>query len=217
MKMKKYLILPLLMCVLLMFSACGNGLSINDYIASYVNLNDVTKVIQTTTVKDGATIASQTTNTIEFASNATKAVLTSRVLAPIDSPDLYEENEQTIYYTSTARYTFNGQDWIVETGAYAVQSTNFDLKEHYLTSIVFDNTIQEVDTSVLTASVLDASKSALLCVNDVDATNVGIRIELNKDRQITLLSITYTTASEKTVEIVNEYSYDNVVVTLPTV
>lgn len=200
-----------------MFSACGNGLSVNDYIAGYNNLNDVTKVVQTTTVRDGETIASQTINTIELASNATKAVLHTKVLAPIDSPDLYVEDEQTVYYTSTARYTYNGDAWIRELGTYSVQSTSFDINANYLTDVEFDNTIQEINPSLLTASVLDASKSALLCVNNVDATNVSLHIELNKDRQITLLIINYTTSSEKTVEIRNVYSYDEVTVTLPTI
>ena len=213
--MKKFIIIPILICVCLILSACNTNLDIKDYIDAYNNVDSVTNVIQINTIYDGETMVNRIATYIEKDGVNVKSTIKTQKLAPIDSDEMFIVSEDVVYYSNNARYFKVDGEWIKEDGEYKADSIKLNIQEGFLEEVSFDN---EVGIGrKLKAKVKSDSVAKLLNISDIQVGSVYLQLIINSDKKLVQCNITYKTLSAKNVIITTTYGYEKTNVTLPQV
>lgn len=213
--MKKTFAICLIGFLSVLLASCGNNLNPQKYVNAITTAYDaVTTISQTTTIYDDETLISEETISIEKDTNndITKVVIVSKRLAPINSDELYETSEVTLYYTLTAKYSNETGEWVKEDGTFASENQGFDWNLDYLDVESYDKQIK--DGSVFVANVKSDKQQDFLNT-DVVVSGLKVSITLDKDKKLQTTKVDYTTTNNNQVSITNAYGYEAKTLSLP--
>ena len=213
--MKKTFAICLIGFLSVLLASCGNNLDPQKYVKAITTAYDaVTTISQTTTIYDDETLISEETISIEKDTNndITKVVIVSKRLAPINSDELYETSEVTLYYTLTAKYSNETGEWVKEDGTFASENQGFDWNLDYLEVESYDKQIK--DGSVFVANVKSDKQQDFLNT-DVVVSGLKVSIILDKDKKLQTTKVDYTTTNNNQVSITNSYGYEVKTLSLP--
>lgn len=213
--MKKFIVIPVLICLCFVLSACGKRLVIKDYVKAYNDVSAVTNIVQINTIYDGETMVNRIATYIEKDGVNVKSTIKVQKLAPIDSDELFITSEDVVYYTNNARYSKVDGNWVKEDGEFKAETIKLNIQEGFLEEITFDNELGAKCT--LKAKVKTDSVAQLLNVTDIKVGSVYLELVINSDKKLVQCNINYKTASAKSVVITTTYGYNANSVTLPQV
>ena len=213
--MKKCFVTFMVGFMSILLTSCSGGLEPNKYFETIASVEqDVTTAQQITTIYDGDLLLSEESVTVQEDkhSGITKIVTTSKRLSDIDSEELYNIDEVTIYYTLTDMYSNESGEWVKTSGTFAFENQGFDWNMEYFDINTFDKQVKS--GSSLTASLIEGYENNFLR-NDVDVADLKIMISLDNNEMLTSTSITYVTSRQNNVQIDCYYYYNEVNLTLP--
>lgn len=213
--MKRYIIIPVLICVCLVLSACGSRLNVKDYINAYNNIGSVTNIIQINTIYDGETVVNRIETHIEKDGVNVKSTIETQKLAPIDSDEMFIISEDVVYYSNNARYFKKNGVWVKEDGDFKTETIKLDIQEGYLEELSYDNEVGY--GRKLKAKVKSDCVTKLLNVADAQVGSVYLEIVINAKNELVQCNISYKTSSAKSVVITTTYGYEQTSVVLPNI
>ena len=206
--MKKYVFCLMVGFLTLLLASCGEILEPAKYIEAFEkSKNSVTEVVQNTEIYDDEMLISNEKLTIQKDVNKgiTKVQVYSRVLAPINSEDLYEVKEFTIYYTISAKYSNESGSWVKEDGVFASEVKGINCKIDYLDVVSYDKNIKIKNT--LIANVKSDNVSNFLN-KSVSANNVKMSMTISDKKKLISFNVDYVTDNNNKVAITNTYGYN---------
>ena len=206
--MKKYVFCLMVGFLTLLLASCGEILEPAKYIEAFEkSKNSVTEIVQNTEIYDDEVLISNEKLTIQKDVNKgiTKVQVYSKVLAPINSADLYEVKEFTIYYTISAKYSNESGSWVKEDGVFASEVKGINCKIDYLDVVSYDKNIKVKNT--LTANVKNDSVSNFLNKN-ISAKDVSLTMTISDKKNLISSSVNYVSTNDNKVSITNTYGYN---------